>query len=56
VKGSYAEPWVDTSALAPVAHTELQALARLVGADDLRIDERGNLARALRLVDGFSSS
>ena len=48
VKGSFAEDDVDVDELAPVALEELRRLATFVGADDLRIERRGNLAAALR--------
>lgn len=43
VKASWIEPHADPAEIAPIARAELQRLADFVGADDLRIEPKGNL-------------
>ena len=47
VKGSYIEDWADPHEVAPAAAAELHNLARLVGADEVEVAPRGDLATAL---------
>jgi len=51
VKGSFVEDGEDAAEVAEAAHVELSRLAGFVGADGLKIERRGNLARALLRVD-----
>ncbi|MCB9883066.1 MAG: YcaQ family DNA glycosylase [Planctomycetes bacterium] len=50
VKGSYAEAGVDHDLVATRAHEELRRLAQFVGASELRVGSKGNLARSLRAI------
>lgn len=43
VLGSFVEDGVDAAEIAPIARAELERLATFVGADDLRVERRGNL-------------
>lgn len=47
VKASFVEPWADLHEVAEAAVPALRRLAEFVGADDLRIERRGDLAPAL---------
>ena len=47
VRASHIEPGADASQVAPAAAQELGHLAQLVGADDIEVTKRGNLASAL---------
>ena len=48
VHAAYAEPDVDRAHVAAELRHELEALAALVGVDDVDIGERGDLASLLR--------
>jgi uncharacterized protein len=47
VLGAYAEEHADRESLAPALATELRAMARWLGLDDVSVSKRGNIARAL---------
>jgi uncharacterized protein YcaQ len=47
VLGAYAEEHADRESLAPALATELRAMARWLGLDDVSVSKRGNVARAL---------
>ena len=47
VKASHIEDWAEPHEVAPAAADELRKLAQLVGADDIEVAKRGDLAPAL---------
>ena len=47
VLGAYAEEHADRESLVPALATELRAMARWLGLDDVSVSKRGNIARAL---------
>ena len=47
VKASHIEEWAEPHEVAPAAADELRKLAQLVGADDIEVTKRGDLAPAL---------
>ena len=47
VKASHIEAWAEPHEVAPAAADELRKLAQLVGADDIEVTKRGDLAPAL---------
>jgi hypothetical protein len=48
VKGAFAEPGVDTGAVAEALGAELGELAHWLGLTEIAVDDRGDLAKALR--------
>ena len=48
VKGSYGEDGVDKEEISRRAYEELSTLARFLGADEIRIEKKGDLADSLR--------
>ena len=47
VLGAYAEEHADRESLAAALATELRAMARWLGLDDVSVSKRGNVARML---------
>lgn len=47
VKASHIEDWAEPHEVAPAAADELRKLAQLVGADEIEVAARGDLAPAL---------